>query len=119
MTKGRENVNQILVKRPNEELSILKVESDNLENKTQGINFSFLVNLVGNDSPFIEMLHFNDDIKILVDEEGYLKHGIASNFIYRGHVIKGNAVFCASTNGEFTPLNNEQIELISDFFSTM
>lgn len=66
---------------------------------------------------FIEVLHFSDDILMILNEEGKLK-GLPLNFILENEIyeeqIVGN-VFFASKNGvEIDSLSTKQIEILKD-----
>lgn len=90
---------KVVVKEPKKEPEIREIEND----------LETLQRIVGGRIEVVRM-PFCDDIYIILDEEGKLKGYDPNILFWRRDVIVGTVIFVASTDEDFTDLNEDQID---------
>ena len=92
----------VATKKSGEDIVLESIDSnyDNLKDIIQG---------------YLEVVHIDNELIFLCDEEGKLKNKPV-NFIYNNDMIVGNVIFVRVKNGEFESITKTQFEKICTMF---
>ena len=94
---------KIIVKKPNSKLTV-----ENVENSVEKIQ-----QIVGG---YFEPVNVSENCMMLCNEDGKRKK-LPYNFDLGNQIIVGDVVFVQTGNGDFTDLDDANIEMILHFFS--